>query len=47
MTDHEAMMALAASEPEPFEQVRPNAADHARWQTWHDNYLAALRHARA
>lgn len=34
--------ALAAPEPEPFHQVRPGEADHARWQEWNDERLEAL-----
>lgn len=47
MTDREAMFALAASEPEPFHQVRPNAADNARWQAWHERYIEAIAHAKS
>lgn len=46
MTDREALLALAAPQPEPFRQVRPTAADNARWQAWHDRYNAALLCAR-
>lgn len=45
MTDREALAALAASEPEPFRQTRPTAADNARWQVWHDRYIEAMAHA--
>jgi hypothetical protein len=44
--DHEAMLALAEPEPEPFRQVRPTAEDIERWQAWHDRRVAALAHAR-
>jgi hypothetical protein len=44
--DHEAMLALAEPEPEPFRQVRPSAEDIERWQAWHNRRLAALAHAR-
>jgi hypothetical protein len=45
MTDREALLALAASEPEPFRQVRPSAEDNARWQAWNDLRIKALLHA--
>lgn len=39
MTDREAMLALAAPEPDYFDTP-------GQWQVWHDRYVAALRHAR-
>jgi len=47
MTDREAMLILAEPVPEPFHQVLPSAADKARWQAWHDRYIAAVAHARS
>lgn len=47
MTDREAMLVLAESVPEPFRQVLPTPEDKARWQAWHDRYIAAWNHARA
>jgi hypothetical protein len=44
VTFEEAARALAAPEPEPFRQVLPDAADDARWQTWHTAYVAALQY---
>lgn len=46
MTDREAMLTLAEPVPEPFRQVLPSAEDRARWQSWHERYLAAVAHAR-
>ncbi len=45
MTDREAMLALAAPEPEPFRQVRWKADDYRRWDAWNRRRIKALIHA--
>jgi hypothetical protein len=47
VTVREALLAPAAPEPEPFRQVWPTPADHARWNAWHDRYLEALQVAKS
>lgn len=47
MTDREAMLALAAREPEPFRQVALKHADYVAHDAWNRRRNAALQHARA
>jgi hypothetical protein len=46
VTIREALLALAAPEPEPFRQIWPTTADRARWQAWHDRMIEARQIAR-
>jgi hypothetical protein len=46
MTEREALLALAAPEPEPFRQVWPSSEERAAWQAWNARRIEALRLAR-
>ena len=46
MTDREALLALAASAPEPFRQVRLKREDYLRWDKWNRRRVAALLYVR-
>lgn len=46
MTLRDALLALAAPEPEPFGQTRPTLADTERWDEWNRRRIEALKFAR-
>lgn len=44
MSDREALLALYAPEPEPFDQVRRQPGDYEEWDTWNALRIEAIRY---